>query len=53
MDDLYLIMPHIDRHVGKKFQPSIVHRNRENQVSTQTFQTDGHTDRRTDGHFKL
>ena len=41
MDVLYLIMPHIDGNVDKKFQPSIFYRNRKNHVSPKTYiQTD-------------
>ena len=39
-----IIMLHTDVNVDKKFQPSIFYRNRENHVSSKTFQTDRQTD---------
>ena len=39
MNVLYLIMLHIDGNVDKKFQLSIFYRSRENNDSSQTFQT--------------
>ena len=53
MDVLKLIMLHSYENVVKKFQSSICHKSRENQVSPSLCLIDGRTDEQTDGNFEL